>query len=643
MKHKSKGKKEVPIREIDVGSIIEELSRPSGPAAPSTPTKGPNPHVDSKKETSKQTLSKPNNGNVQAPAPSSHTGPRPADPSVTPVRPDFQINGGPESGEPMSRSQKQRMRLKKRLLARQPHADGADSGSDTSQAAPEPPAAPEQIQKNPRPRKNYVERSSAATAIAVSSCGWKDATCIFFVLLAMLAAGLMRFQEEVFGSLDHVRMESDADADFYEILGITHAATARDIKRAYRNKVIEVHPDQHPDCADCGQKFIATTKAYETLSDDEKRKVYDQTRGSYEPILSDFSVSLTSFNYEQLVTKSASVWIVQVYDDLDASSKHFATQWDSVANSDLGQVVKFGRVNARRDRALLSSLPMRARTFPAVMMFSRDTMPSIFSIADVSAKALRRWVIAELPSHIDESTSTNAFVVEVAGRAPTPSAFVKIASVEFARVFDIHYAQDLKMQKSELTVTIKSKDSVTNVVPAIRVAESTLIDELTNVMRRIPISLNRHNFHDLCASGDVVCIVRPGSLLPKPILMEETALQPVSSSALKTGTVIDAQASRIAIYHHNSLDDLHLDDLQFSAVDMTEFVNAKFPRGIFGTMKEHATVLTVAALAVLTFLAVSKVGPVQITVAVAVMSVLVGVLNAIPAGSFAALLKLVRH
>ena len=60
-------------------------------------------------------------------------------------------------------------------------------------------------------------------------------------------------------------------------------------------------------------------------------------------------------------------------------------------------------------------------------------------------------------------------------------------------------------------------------------------------------------------------------------------------------------------------------------------------------MKEHATVLTVAALAVLTFLAVSKVGPVQITVAVAVMSVLVGVLNAIPAGSFAALLKLVRH
>jgi len=64
--------------------------------------------------------------------------------------------------------------------------------------------------------------------------------------------------------------------DFYEILGIDRNATADQIKKAYRKKAIEYHPDKNPGDKDAEEKFKAAAEAYEILSDPDKKARFDQ-------------------------------------------------------------------------------------------------------------------------------------------------------------------------------------------------------------------------------------------------------------------------------------------------------------------------------------------------------------------------------
>ena len=64
--------------------------------------------------------------------------------------------------------------------------------------------------------------------------------------------------------------------DYYEVLGVTKNASADDIKKAYRKKAKEYHPDLHPGDKDCEAKFKEVNEAYEVLSDQDKRSKYDQ-------------------------------------------------------------------------------------------------------------------------------------------------------------------------------------------------------------------------------------------------------------------------------------------------------------------------------------------------------------------------------
>ncbi len=64
--------------------------------------------------------------------------------------------------------------------------------------------------------------------------------------------------------------------DFYEILGIGKDATAEQIKKAYRKKAIEYHPDKNPGDKEAEENFKLAAEAYEVLSDPQKKARYDQ-------------------------------------------------------------------------------------------------------------------------------------------------------------------------------------------------------------------------------------------------------------------------------------------------------------------------------------------------------------------------------
>src|SRR5580704_183567 len=64
--------------------------------------------------------------------------------------------------------------------------------------------------------------------------------------------------------------------DLYEVLGVTRDASQADLKKAYRRLAQEFHPDRRPDDKQAEENFKEAANAYQILSNDEQRAVYDR-------------------------------------------------------------------------------------------------------------------------------------------------------------------------------------------------------------------------------------------------------------------------------------------------------------------------------------------------------------------------------
>lgn len=67
-----------------------------------------------------------------------------------------------------------------------------------------------------------------------------------------------------------------AKRDYYEVLEVPKTASAEEIKKAYRKKAIEFHPDKNPGNSEAEEKFKEAAEAYDILSDPQKKQRYDQ-------------------------------------------------------------------------------------------------------------------------------------------------------------------------------------------------------------------------------------------------------------------------------------------------------------------------------------------------------------------------------
>jgi len=67
----------------------------------------------------------------------------------------------------------------------------------------------------------------------------------------------------------------------YEVLGVQKTATKKEITRAYRARAQACHPDHHPNDPQAASTFKALSEAYEVLSDEIRRKLYDETGATH--------------------------------------------------------------------------------------------------------------------------------------------------------------------------------------------------------------------------------------------------------------------------------------------------------------------------------------------------------------------------
>eukprot|EP00929_Paragymnodinium_shiwhaense_P059783 TRINITY_DN29918_c0_g1_i1.p1 TRINITY_DN29918_c0_g1~~TRINITY_DN29918_c0_g1_i1.p1 ORF type:complete len:804 (+),score=232.23 TRINITY_DN29918_c0_g1_i1:75-2486(+) len=185
----------------------------------------------------------------------------------------------------------------------------------------------------------------------------------------------------------------------YDVLGIARDATLIDVKRAYKKLALQWHPDKNPDCEACAEKFDRISKASDVLSNQEKRKAYDSQKKAAASLTAASTVELTADNFEYQVLRSNDVWIVQVYDPSDGSSQHFHPVWEEASLSYKG-VVKFGRIDASKNKKALEFLPQRVVLMPLMFRYVRGQEIETWqptAAEDAGQRLFKRFIADSVP------------------------------------------------------------------------------------------------------------------------------------------------------------------------------------------------------------------------------------------------------
>uniref|UniRef100_A0A8C5I3B6 DnaJ homolog subfamily C member 10 n=1 Tax=Gouania willdenowi TaxID=441366 RepID=A0A8C5I3B6_GOUWI len=195
-----------------------------------------------------------------------------------------------------------------------------------------------------------------------------------------------------------VVLPSDAGAegvDYYELLGVSREATTREIRRAFKQLALTMHPDKNPGDSEAHDKFLQVNRAYEVLKDEDLRKKYDkygekgldeQQGGRYESwnyYRYDFGIydddleiiTLDSGDFEAAVN-SGEIWFINFYFPRCSHCHQLAPTWREFAK-EMDGVIRIGAVNCGDNNHLCRRKGIKS--YPSLLIYRAGETPEKYN------------------------------------------------------------------------------------------------------------------------------------------------------------------------------------------------------------------------------------------------------------------------
>ncbi|PAV90082.1 hypothetical protein WR25_14894 [Diploscapter pachys] len=261
------------------------------------------------------------------------------------------------------------------------------------------------------------------------------------------------------------------EQDIYSILGLKKNANIREIKKAYKSLVKEWHPDKSTDPA-AQEKFMQIQKAYEILSDPEKKERYDkfgtmddspQMRGAHfhdqfdhfhsffgggfqDDFFSKQRITMRQYTHNILDRSKKQPYLVFVYSTYCHACFHFESMWKDLTNDLEPLGYGMATINAMLDGNLLDKL--RVHSMPSILAIvdGRSIQMRIKSLHSITARTVREfardtipaYVMTRINSHdkltrfVDLWKTTNKASVLVFGSTEKPTIRFLLAAMRFS-------------------------------------------------------------------------------------------------------------------------------------------------------------------------------------------------------------------
>ncbi|CAI4914740.1 CGH_3_HP_G0023210.mRNA.1.CDS.1 [Saccharomyces cerevisiae] len=204
------------------------------------------------------------------------------------------------------------------------------------------------------------------------------------------------------------------ETEYYDILGIKPEATPTEIKKAYRRKAMETHPDKHPDDPDAQAKFQAVGEAYQVLSDPGLRSKYDQfgkedavPQQGFEDASEYFTAIFGGDGFKDWIGEFS------LFKELNEATEMFgkedeegtaATETEKADESTDGGMVKHDTNKAESLKKDKLSKEQREKLMEMEKKRREDMMKQVDELAEKLNEKIARYLIAVKSNNLEEFT-----------------------------------------------------------------------------------------------------------------------------------------------------------------------------------------------------------------------------------------------
>uniref|UniRef100_A0A3P8UDI8 DnaJ homolog subfamily C member 10 n=1 Tax=Cynoglossus semilaevis TaxID=244447 RepID=A0A3P8UDI8_CYNSE len=212
--------------------------------------------------------------------------------------------------------------------------------------------------------------------------------------------------------------------DYYDLLGVSRAASTREIRQAFKKLALTMHPDKNPGDPSAHEKFLQVNRAYEVLKDVDLRKKYDKygekgldenQGGRYESwnyYRYDFGIydddleiiTLDSGDFDAAVT-SGEIWFINFYFPRCSHCHHLAPTWREFAK-EMDGVIRIGAVNCGDNNHLCRRKGISS--YPSLFIFRAGQKPEKFT-GERSKEELIRFAMQFITTSVVHLSQGNIF------------------------------------------------------------------------------------------------------------------------------------------------------------------------------------------------------------------------------------------